>query len=255
MGLVGQVDYKKGIWLQSLATPINEPYPICDVLSGQLGIPVYADNDVHCATLAELRFGAGLKVKDFVYINFGTGAAAGLVSEGRLIRGSRNYAGEIAHMTVNMDMDLMCACGRRGCVEHFASGGGMIRYARSLFDKYPDSALIKLDNIGKLFSVTIFAAAREGDPLAAHIKDLILRTYLAVFQDLISLMDPDAIVVGGGVFRDELLLPEIKKDLGVWLPKEQQNLLERIEPSSLDPQKVGLLGASVIPWLDIQRTN
>ncbi|MCL2880912.1 MAG: ROK family protein, partial [Treponema sp.] len=50
MGLVGQVDYRKGIWISSLATPITEPYPICDVVSRRLGVPVYADNDVHCAT-------------------------------------------------------------------------------------------------------------------------------------------------------------------------------------------------------------
>jgi len=245
MGLVGQVDFRKGIWVSSMATPIINPYPICDELSGRLGVPVYADNDVHCATMAEIGFGAGLEAKDFVYINIGTGVAAGLVSEGRLIRGSGNIAGEIGHMSVNMDMDIMCKCGRRGCVEEFASGGGMLRYARSLFEKYPDSVLVKLDKEDKLSSSSIFDSARKDDPLAGYIADLVFRTYVAMFQDVINLMDPAIIVVGGGVFRDELLLPEIIKALQGWQPMGNQNLTEIIKLSSLDPQKVGLLGASM----------
>jgi len=248
MGLVGQVDFHNGIWVSSLATPITDPYPISDVLSRRLGVPVFADNDVHCATMAELRFGAGLKAEDFVYINIGTGVAAGLVSEGRLIRGSRNIAGEIGHMTVNMDMDIMCKCGRRGCVEEFASGGGMLRYARSLFGEYPGSILVKLDKEGILVSNTIFTAGREGDPLAKRILDLVRRTYVAMFQDIINLMDPAAIVLGGGVFRDELLLPEIIDALRQWLPKDNHCLLDKIALSSLDPQKVGLLGAALTAW-------
>ena len=249
MGLVGKVDFRKGIWMYSLATPINDPYPISELLSKRLGVPVFADNDVHCATIAEMRFGAGLKADDFVYLNIGTGVAAGLVSERRLVRGSNNVAGEIGHMTVNMDMDIMCKCGRRGCMEEFSSGGGMLRYARSLFDQYPGSVLIKLDREGILFSSTIFDAARKGDQLAGRIKDLVVRTYVAVFQDLINLMDPALIVVGGGVFQDELLLPEIKESLAGWLSIGKQTLAEKIELSSLDPQKVGLLGASLTAWV------
>jgi len=250
MGLVGQGGFRKGIWIHLMATPINDPYPICDIISKRLGIPVYADNDVHCATIAEMRFGMGLKTKDFVYLNIGTGVAAGLVSDGRLIRGSKNMAGEVGHMTVNMDMDIMCKCGRRGCMEEFSSGGGMLKYARSLFEEYPDSALVVLDREAKLFSSSIFDAARKGDLLAGHIKDLVVRTYVAVFQDLINLMDPAAIVVGGGVFQDELLLSEIKGLLRGWLPMGDQNIAEKIELSSLDPQKVGLLGASLTAWAE-----
>ena len=248
MGLVGTVDFRKGIWVRSMATPILLPYPVCDELSDLLGVPVYADNDVHCAAIAEICFGAGLETKDFVYINIGTGIAAGLVSEGHLIRGSGNLAGEIGHMTVNMDMDIMCKCGRRGCVEDFASGGGMLRYARSLFGKYPDSVLVKLDKEGKLSSSAIFDSGRRDDPLAVYISDLVLRSYVAMFQDVINLMDPSAIVVGGGVFRDELLLPEIINALEGWQPMGSHDLREIIKLSSLDPQKIGLLGASMTAW-------
>ena len=126
----------------------------------------------------------------------------------------------------------------------------MLRYARSLFGEYPDSSLVKLDRDAALSSGSIFGAARKGDPLAGRIKDLVIRTYAAVFQDLINLMDPAAIAVGGGVFQDELLLSEIKEALRGWLPMGDQNIAERIELSSLDPQKVGLLGASVIAFAE-----
>lgn len=246
MGLVGQVDFRKGVWVHSLATPIAVPYPLGDVLTGKLGIPVYADNDVHCATLAELHFGIGRTVDDFVYLNIGTGIAAGLVSGGQLIRGHRNIAGEVGHIATSTD--IRCKCGRYGCAEEFASGGGMLRYARSLFVQYPDSSLIALDQKGELFSNTIFIAARQGDALAVRIARLVLRTYLSIFQDLINLMDPQAIAVGGGVFRDKQLLPEIIKMLEPWLPQNNRELLSNITVSQLDPQKVGLIGAALCAY-------
>lgn len=244
MGLVGQVNYREGIWMHSLATPISTPFPICSILQSETGIPFFADNDVHCATIAEMKFGVGKHTDNFVYINIGTGIAAGLVSEGTLIRGFRNIAGEVGHMSVDMDMDFECKCGRRGCTESFASGGGMIRYARSLFAEYPDSVLVKYDNEGKLFSSTIFSAADQKDPLACHVADLVLRSTVSMFQDIINLMDPGEIVVGGGVFNGNWLLPKVIERLRPWFSTPQSDLAARISVSSLDPSKVGLLGAA-----------
>ena len=104
LGLVGQVDHRRAVWLFSIATPILEPCPLGQELMQQYQIPVIADNDVHCATLAEIQFGAGRRFRDFVYLNVGTGIAAGLVSDGRLIRGHQNNAGEVGHIVANIDV-------------------------------------------------------------------------------------------------------------------------------------------------------
>lgn len=157
LGLVGQVDHRRAVWLFSIATPILEPCPLGQELMQQYQIPVIADNDVHCATLAEIQFGAGRRFRDFVYLNVGTGIAAGLVSDGRLIRGHQNNAGEVGHIVANIDVP--CKCGRTGCIETYASGGGMIRHARALMEQYPDSVLARLDREGRMVSSTIVQAA------------------------------------------------------------------------------------------------
>lgn len=246
LGLVGQVDYRSAAWVYSFATPIRTRYPLGQKLSETFGLPVFADNDVHCATLAELRFGAGRAFQDFVYLNVGTGIAAGLVSGGRLIRGYQNNAGEAGHVVANVG--IPCKCGRVGCTETFASGGGMIRYARSLFPQYPGSALIALDREGKLVSSTILQAAQKGDALAQHVAGLLLRAQLSLVQDIINLMDPQAIIMGGGVFRDRWLLDGILAGLAPWLPPNNLALLENIAISRLDPQKVGLIGAALTAY-------
>ena len=244
IGLVGQVDPVHAVWQYSLATPIRTPYPIGQILFDRFHVPVYADNDVHCATLAEMTFGEGRLFRDFVYLNVGTGIAAGLVSGGRLIRGHQNNAGEVGHIAT--PVPIPCPCGRMGCAETFASGGGLIRHARSLFEKYPDSALIPLDASGQLVSSTILQAARQGDALAQHVTDLFLTAQLSIIQDIINILDPQAIIAGGGVFRDAWVLAEITARLAQWLPANNRALLEHISISLLDPQKVGLIGAALL---------
>lgn len=251
VGLVGQVDQLRGVWMHSLATPITTPYPIGETLSGKTGIPCYADNDVHCATLAEMRYGVGRMEQDFVYLNLGTGIAAGLVSEGRLIRGARNRAGEVGHMSCALVPSIHCGCGRDNCVEWFASGGGMIRFARELFKCYPDSELVQLDERGELFSRTIFQSAVRGDLLGGMIAEMVLCAMVSMFQDIINMMDPAAIVVGGGMLNGGWLLPRVIERVSAWLPPSCSDLADRIFPSMLDPQKVGLLGAATNAFLRI----
>ncbi len=246
LGLVGQVDHRRAEWVFSMATPILTPYPLGREISEQFQIPIIADNDVHCATLAEIRFGVGRRFRDFVYLNVGTGIAAGLVSDGRLIRGHQNNAGEVGHIVANIDVP--CECGRVGCIEAYASGGGMIRHARALMEQYPDSVLAQLDREGRMVSSTIIQAAREGDALAIRVAELMMKAQLSMVQDIINFMDPQAIVCGGGVFRDPWLLQGIIDGLTGWLPPNNLALLDNITVSKLDPQKIGLIGAALCAY-------
>ena len=176
-------------------------------------------------------------------MNVGTGIAAGLVSDGRLIRGHQNNAGEVGHIVANIDVP--CKCGRTGCIETYASGGGMIRHARALMDQYPDSVLARLDREGRMVSSTIVQAAHEGDVLAIRVADLMMKAQLSMVQDIINFMDPQAIICGGGVFRDSWLLQGIIDGLTGWLPPNNLALLDNITVSQLDPQKIGLIGAAL----------
>ena len=136
VGAAGHISYDTGTWLQCYNIPISVPIPVSKRLSALYGLPVKMDNDVHCATLGEYRFGRGKNTRCMVYINVGTGIAAGCVHEGMLIRGADNYAGEVGYLDLNCDHPYPY-----GRLEPVASGGGLIEQALSLLDTYPDSAL------------------------------------------------------------------------------------------------------------------
>lgn len=95
------------------------------------GTNIFVDNDVNCATLAKYRFGRGQKFKTFICVFVGTGVGAGIVIEGHLYRGKHSAAGEIGHMRIYMaEHALLCKCGRRGCLEEYASARAITRMAK-----------------------------------------------------------------------------------------------------------------------------
>ncbi|MDR1664414.1 MAG: ROK family protein, partial [Clostridiales bacterium] len=129
MGLVGRVDGKNGVWLE-IDRERGEVIPICEILTKRFGIPCRADNDVRSAAKAELRFGHGRNSRHFIYINLGTGIAAGMVTDGQVVYGNSFNAGEVGHTHAGIDAGTLCVCGRENCVETIASGRGLNECAR-----------------------------------------------------------------------------------------------------------------------------
>jgi glucokinase len=251
MGLVGQTDLAGRTWIQCMNIPVRRPVPIADLMAERHGLGGRIDNDVHAATLAELRLGAGRQTDDFIYLNLGTGIAAGLVCGGRLVRGASNYAGEIGHQVVEPD-GAPCDCGRRGCLEPLASGGGVIaRVREALGDARsatgPSSVLQELSVQGRLSFSTVCQAARNGDSLAERIADRALRALGIALVNLINLLNPRLVVLGGGAVEDRLIA-----HLAQWVEREAlpaaRAALEGIVPSPLKPDWVGLIGAACLAW-------
>jgi glucokinase len=245
VGLVGQTDPQAGTWLEAMNLPITDPFPLGTQLGERYGIPVALDNDVHAATLAEMRWGMGTESTDFVYLNVGTGIAAGLVFDGQLLRGTSNYAGEFGHMAIQSDGPL-CPCGRRGCVEPMASGGGMLARVHELLGNFPDSTLHTYT--GSLTAQTIFAAAETGDPLAMKIAGDAVSALSTALTNLVNLLNPEWIVYGGGALSDGWLIERVRGDVESQPLLMTRKSLKGIVPSRLDPSQVGLLGAACLAW-------
>ena len=245
MGVVGQTDPATATWVRAMNIPIHESINIQSWLGDRYGLPVALDNDVHAATLAELRWGAGGGARDFIYLNVGTGLAAGLVCNGQLVRGVSNHAGELGHMAVAGD-DILCPCGRHGCLEPVASGGGMIQRVRDLLPQYSDSTLHKLQD--ELTSQAIFAASDAGDALAQRIASEAVEALAKALANLINLLNPEVIVVGGGVLADGWFLPRVQAATERQALGAAYRALRGILPSALNPGWVGLLGAATLAW-------
>ena len=245
IGLVGQIDSKAGIWLEAMNLPIKSPVRLGARINDRYGIPVALDNDVHAATLAEMRWGIGRESSDFIYINVGTGIAAGIVSNGRLVRGAENYAGELGHMVVQPEGPL-CPCGRRGCVEPIASGGGMLARLQELLTEFPTSTLHT--QTGAITTHSIFKAADAGDSLAIKVSNDAIQALSIGLTNLVNLLNPEWIVYGGGTLSDGWLIARVHVEVESQPLLMTRKSLRGILPSRLNPDQVGLLGAACLAW-------
>jgi glucokinase len=246
IGLVGQTDPQAGLWLNSINLRISQPVALGDLVRRRYGLPVALDNDVHAATLAEMRLGAGKDLLDFVYLNVGTGIAAGLVINGQLARGAANYAGELGHLAVEPDGDI-CSCGQRGCLEPIASGGGILAQVRTRLAAGEPSSLSAACQSG-FTAGEVFRAAEAGDPLASLVAGRASRALGIALTGLVNLLNPALIIYGGGVVTDGWLMQ--RAGLYVMdhtLPVGRASL-RGIVPSTLNPNQTGLLGAASLAW-------
>ncbi|QOD43094.1 ROK family protein [Clavibacter zhangzhiyongii] len=194
VGIPGMVDPATGTVQHAVNLGIDG-FPFGPGLETRLGVPVALENDVNAAAVGVSQL-LGLR-GSLAYLNVGTGLAAGLVTDGVLLRGARGGAGEIGHVPVD-PAGLPCPCGQRGCLETTASGAGVAR---------------QWSGTGAHAAVEVFRAAERGDPLARDIRLRLAEGIAAAVRILVLTNDVDAVVVGGGVSR--LGAPLLDDVLGV----------------------------------------
>lgn len=186
--------------------------PLKEIMEAATGMKVWLDNDGNLAGLAEHRAGALQGVENGLLLTLGTGIGGGFILGGQLFRGSYGLGPEVGHMVIG-DNFYNCNCGKNGCFETFASATAAIRYAEKLISEgqHPQSTLHQTAKEGHLNAHAIFEAAKRNDPLGAEVVDR-LTTYLAVgIVNLIVLLDPEVIALGGGVAHaGDFLLNQVK---------------------------------------------
>ncbi|WP_220483810.1 ROK family glucokinase [Microlunatus kandeliicorticis] len=183
--------------------------PLKERLQTRIRLPLIVDNDANAAAWAEYRFGAGADASVMVCITLGTGIGGALVLDGRLFRGSYGMAGEWGHMIV-VPGGHRCECGNRGCWEQYASGNALVREARELAGSRSPVAQSLLDAVGGAEAITgpaITQAAVGGESLAAELLGDVGHWLGLGIANLVAALDPELVVVGGGVSEaGELLL-------------------------------------------------
>ena len=177
-------------------------------LSGLLdGLKVLVGNDANVAALGEIWMGAAKGAKNAVMVTLGTGVGGGVVVNGKVIDGVHGAGGEIGHITVNRHETAVCGCGKRGCLEQYSSATGVVRCMKKLLDENPDTPCVLRGT--EFAAKDVFAAARNGDALAAREVDEMSDTLGMALANIASTVDPEAFLVGGGVARagDVLFAP------------------------------------------------
>lgn len=179
-----------------------------EALSEAFGLPVVVDNDANMAAFAEATAGAGRGHPNVLMLTFGTGIGAGIVVDGSIYRGA-SFAGEMGHMTMRPN-GALCACGRRGCWETLVSGARLDRLAADLARQAPDGALATLDGDDDPPSARhLVQAAELGDSAAIAILGEAGTWLGRGVANLVAILDPDIVVVGGAVANagEWLLVP------------------------------------------------
>ena len=169
-------------------------------------IPLVVENDANVAAWAEARIGSARGEPDFLYVTLGTGIGGCIVSDGKIWRGATGGAGEIGHMTVDVNGPI-CNCGARGCVEAYIGSRYMTTYARQKMRRYPESLLHKLMNEGsELTPKLINEAAEGGDIFAQNFLTELGRILGAALASALNACDLHLCIVGGGLSQAETFL-------------------------------------------------
>lgn len=209
VGVPGTID-KKRLTLVFGTNLFLENICFSDVFRPEFACPVFLENDANCAALGEYYGGAGEGISDLVMITLGTGVGGGIIINGEIYSGFNDIAGEIGHMVIQVG-GYPCNCGRRGCFEAYASTNAFIRMAEETMAHNPESILhVKAATSGgKLDGLAIFAAIDAGDETARVVFNQYLRYLACGINNVISILQPEKLVIGGGIAGqgDRLLIP------------------------------------------------
>jgi glucokinase len=198
----GPLDAPSGLLLCPPHLPGWIDVPIGPLAADAFGVPFALQNDATVGAIAEYRFGAGRGTTTMLYLTVSTGVGGGAIVNGALHRGAAGNGGEFGHVTVHRGGRL-CSCGRRGCVEAYASGTSIAQRAREALAGGASSSLAALPT---LTAADVSAAAAAGDPLAAAVWAETVDLLGAAVADLVNVFEPDLVVLGGGVTRSGAML-------------------------------------------------
>jgi glucokinase len=203
VGLPATMDLETGVAVGCRHLPIAG-FGFRDWLAQETGVPVFVDNDATLALLAEAERGAARNASDALLITIGTGIGGGLMSDGRLVRGASGSAGEPGHMTIDADGPPCPGdCPGRGCLEAYVSGPALAAMGYEYAAKGPDYNLGRmLEEKGELTGADVVHAARAGDPGAFEAIVRMGERFGVGLASLLNLLDPDLVVVGGGLGSD-----------------------------------------------------
>ncbi len=239
----GPVDTVAGTLVDPPNLPLYETVPLRDMLQESLGLPVALENDANAAAIAEHRVGQGKGTLHLAYVTLSTGIGAGIISDGRPIRGARGAAGEVGHIKLMVD-GPECGCGQRGCWEALASGSAMRKEALRLIKEGHTTSLSSLE-APAIDAQAIFHAARSGDSLANRILDKAAYFTGIGLAAIVDVLNPEIVIIGGGLTQmgPRLLDPAFKTCREHIFPLHERFL--RLEVSNLGDD-VSLVGALVL---------
>lgn len=218
IGSPGPLDTEKGIIMNPSNLPGWDNVHITDIIENKFNIKTTLDNDANAAALGEYLYGAGKGSKAFVYVTVSTGVGGGVVTNGKVYHGINSNAAEIGHSMINFN-GPRCNCGNYGCLEAYASGTALARFAKEAVDNGYETIIKIIAGPDPINAEHVFEAAKKRDKLAAELVDN-EAFYLGIgIANILAFYNPEVIAIGGGVanawdmFIDRMLDTAKKRSL------------------------------------------
>ncbi|MBR5011798.1 MAG: ROK family protein [Clostridia bacterium] len=210
IGTPGTLDAKTGVVEKASNLGFYET-PLAELVGNYFpGKKVFIENDANVAALAEATSGAAKGTNLSVTVTLGTGIGGGLIMDGKIFTGANGRGGEFGHMVIE-SQGRQCTCGRKGCWEAYASVTGLINLTKEQMQQSPESVMWEIagGSLDRVNGLTSFEGMRRGDKAAKAVVDKYLRYVAEGILDIINMLQPEVIVIGGGISKegDTLLGP------------------------------------------------
>lgn len=240
VGIAGLIDHRKGIVRFSPNLVEWKDVPLKDMLHERFGVPVAVGNDANAITWGEYRFG-GYGTENLFCFTLGTGVGGGIISDGRLILGANDSAGEFGH-TAFTKQGPVCSCGIKGCLEVYVGNTRLVALARRRVKRGSPLACLTSE---ELTPKLLARCAQEGDELAVEVFREAGERIGRALGSVVQLIDPEVIVVNGGISKaGKLILDPIRESLKRYtMPLRDRKL--RVVRSRLG-ERAGILGAAAL---------
>lgn len=227
---------------------------VVEIIKQYYDVPAAITNDANASAIGEMLFGAAKNMKDFIVITLGTGLGSGVVVDGKLVYGSDGFAGEIGH-TVYDPNGRQCGCGRKGCLETYASATGIKRTVMELLANSNEDSALRNISYNDLDSKMIYSAALAGDKLATEAFEFTGKVLGLKLADAVAVTSPEAIILFGGLaLAGNLIIEPTKKSLEENLFHVFRNKVKILQ-SGLPEANSAVLGAGALIWNEIIKSE
>ncbi|MEI7812110.1 MAG: ROK family protein [Ignavibacteria bacterium] len=227
---------------------------VLDILKEYYDLPSAITNDANATAIGEMQFGAAKELKNFVVITLGTGLGSGIVVNGELLYGADGFAGEVGH-TVYDPNGRQCGCGRRGCLETYASASGIKRTVYELLCNSTAESKLRDVSFNDITSKMIYDAAMDGDKIALQAFDFTGRVLGLKLADTVAHLSPEAIILFGGLANaGKLIFDPTQK----YMEENMLNIFKhkvKLLPSPLIEGNTAVLGASALIWNELAKSQ
>ena len=243
MGVPGMIESEEGrvVYSNNLAWT---DFPIASRVSEKIGLPVKIANDANVAALGETMFGCGKQYKNSVMLTLGTGVGSGIVIDGKLVEGNRSAGAEFGHSVIVAGGEP-CSCGRKGCLEAYASASALIRDTKRAMKAHPESKMWEIGSVDKVCGKTVFDYV-DCDETARMVVESYLEKLGVGITNIANELRPEIIILGGGVCKQgERLTKPLQEQLDREIFATTMGPKVEIKIATLE-NDAGLLGAAAL---------